>query len=72
MVYVVSLVFLVFCDLLCLIVTCLCLVQGLATLFVVSNCYGFSWFSYNLFLFLAFYVVRVLGIGWEKRKFNGA
>ena len=49
---------------------CLCLVYGHTTLFVMSYCYWFSWFSSCLFL-LVFYVVRVLGVGLGKRKFSG-
>jgi len=33
---------------------------------------GFSWFSSCLLLILSFYVLRVLAIGWGKRKANGA
>ena len=46
----------------------LCLVHDHSTLFAVSYCYWFSWFSSCLFLVLPFYVLRVLGIGWERRK----
>lgn len=66
MVFVASLVLSVFYDLFVLdLQVCLCLVQGLATLFVVSY---FYWFFMVFFLFafvLSFYVSRVLGIGWE-------
>jgi len=44
MVYVVSLVLLVFYDFLCLIATCLFLGQGLTALFMVSYCIGFHGF----------------------------
>jgi len=70
MVYVESFLPLVLCYLFVLdFQFCLCLVHGHATLYVVS--YGY-WFYSCLFLGLTFYVVRVLGISWEKRKFNGA
>jgi len=33
---------------------------------------GFSLFSYGYFIVLSFFVLSVLGIGWRKRKVNGA
>ena len=49
----------------------LSLVRGHATLFVVLYCYWFFMVFSCLLLGLAFYVLRVFGIGWGRRKFNG-
>lgn len=69
MVFVLSLVLLVFCDLLCLIVTGLCLVHSYATLIVVSyHCWFFMFFLvFCLFLSSMFESREFVG----KEEING-
>jgi len=59
---------LVFSDLFTLdLLSLLHLVHGHVTLFVVSYCIGFHGF-FLFVLVLAFYVLWVFGIGWERVK----
>lgn len=68
---VVSLVLLVFCELLCLFVTCLFLVHVYSTLFVISYC---CLFSMIFFLFASrffFYYFEILGNFLGKEEVDG-
>ena len=73
MVFVASIVLLVFCDLFALdFQLCLFLVHGHATLFVVSYCYWFFIFFSCLFLVFVLHVFMVFGHCLGKSKVNGA
>lgn len=69
MVFVASLMLLVFCYLLCLIAALFTF--GVWPYHFVCGAVFLLVFSYLLFG-IALYVLRVLRIGWEKRKFSGA